>query len=160
MQSKQRDERRESEPSLRSAIAHALINLSGTPANNAFKWVSIMLMVIFSAQPFSNAVVALAGKTTVADMHVSASADIKVDTNGKTNPSQKDGLRSASCLLIATSGITIGIGGLFVAYRQRKLRQDVIQKSSERIRHLEHMIDPNRSTSGLTVRGETNPEDQ
>jgi hypothetical protein len=46
------------------------------------------------------------------------------------------------------------------ALGERKLRQRAIQRLEQRPRDLERMIDPQRSTSGLTKTGETHPEDK
>jgi len=53
-----------------------------------------------------------------------------------------------------------GLGGIGYGVRQRKLRRDNIEESSQRIEHLEKVIDPGRSSSRLTRRGETRPEDR
>lgn len=54
----------------------------------------------------------------------------------------------------------VGAGGIAYGARQRKLRGDTIQKMGDRIKELETAIDPNRSSSGLTKRGHTRPEDE
>lgn len=46
------------------------------------------------------------------------------------------------------------------AVGERKLRQRAIERLERRPRELERMIDPQRSTSGLTKTGETHPEDK
>ncbi len=46
------------------------------------------------------------------------------------------------------------------ALGERKLRQRAIERLEERPRELERMIDPQRSSSGLTKTGETHPEDK
>lgn len=53
-----------------------------------------------------------------------------------------------------------GLGGIGYGVRQRKLRRDNIEKLSERVQHLERERDPGRSSSRLTRRGETRPEDR
>ena len=56
-------------------------------------------------------------------------------------------------------GLLVGIGGLAYGSRQNKSRKDAIQRQSKRIKELERQSDKNRSSSELTERGETNPED-
>jgi hypothetical protein len=53
-----------------------------------------------------------------------------------------------------------GLGGIGYGVRQRKLRRDHIEQSSRTIEHLEKLTDPGRSSSRLTRRGETRPEDR
>lgn len=55
-------------------------------------------------------------------------------------------------------GWTFGIGGIIYGRRQRSLRKDVIERLSGRIAAYEKEIDIRRSSSRLTVRGDT-PED-
>ena len=52
-----------------------------------------------------------------------------------------------------------GGGGVMYGLRQRKLRRDVIETNGTRVSELESAIDPHRSSSRLTRRGDTNPED-
>ncbi len=52
-----------------------------------------------------------------------------------------------------------GGGGLAYGWRQRKLRRDTVQEMGKRIAELEKLVDPNRSSSGLTLRGDTHPRD-
>lgn len=157
----EQQERRGNAPTWSSLLAHALIALCGKPANVAAKWIPIAMALIYAAQPISDAVVALAGKSTMADFRMSATADIKVNPEDQHGAQAKEpDTQRLYFAVTAIVGAAIGIGGLFAAFRQRRLRQDVIETMSNRIQLLEHMIDPNRTTSGLTVRGETNPEDQ
>jgi hypothetical protein len=54
----------------------------------------------------------------------------------------------------------LAISGGAYGLRQRKLRRDTIQKQSARIKSLEERIDANRSSSHLSIRGTTRPEDE
>lgn len=49
---------------------------------------------------------------------------------------------------------------LVVAYWQYRLRQRTIKRFHPRLKELEAMLDPNRSSSSLTPSGETNPSDR
>jgi uncharacterized membrane protein len=52
------------------------------------------------------------------------------------------------------------VGGVLYGVNQRKLRKDTVEHFHGRIKELETMIDPSRSTSNLTPRGDTRPEDK
>lgn len=54
----------------------------------------------------------------------------------------------------------VGGGGLLYGARQKRLKGNTIQKMGAQIKELEAKIDPNRSSSGLTERGKTRPEDE
>jgi len=47
----------------------------------------------------------------------------------------------------------------FWAFGERAIRKDTIERLQSRIRELETSIDPKRSSSGLTTRGDTDPGD-
>lgn len=51
-------------------------------------------------------------------------------------------------------------GGVGYGYTERRLRQSAIKRLHNRVKELETMIDPNRTSSGLTVEGKTNPQDR
>lgn len=71
------------------------------------------------------------------------------------------GIRVLGDIKIANSiGYVVGGGGIIYGRRQKKLKEDTIQKLAPRIRELETAIDPMRSSSGLTERGRTRPEDE
>ncbi len=53
-----------------------------------------------------------------------------------------------------------GAGGVGYGLRQRRLRRQTIERLSTRIQELERGIDPKRTSSHLTPRGETSPEDK
>jgi hypothetical protein len=61
-----------------------------------------------------------------------------------------------------TEGVayTFGIGGVGYGLRQRKLRKDGLERMGTRTKELESKIDPGRSSSRLTSKGETHPEDK
>jgi hypothetical protein len=52
-----------------------------------------------------------------------------------------------------------GGGGVVYGKQQNELRKKTIERLQKRIKELEGKIDNSRSTSGLTERGETHPED-
>ena len=56
-------------------------------------------------------------------------------------------------------GAIFGGGGILYGNKQNKLRKNTVENLQRRIQSLETQLDPNRSTSGLTGRGETHSED-
>jgi hypothetical protein len=60
-----------------------------------------------------------------------------------------------------TVTVSVGVGTLGVAYglRQHRLHRRTIEHFAPRLAKYEHQVDPNRSTSGLTKEGDTNPDD-
>lgn len=56
-------------------------------------------------------------------------------------------------------GLLFGGGSIIYGLRQRKLRKDTVERLQARIKVLEKGIDNKRSSSKLTTRGETRPED-
>jgi hypothetical protein len=81
---------------------------------------------------------ALAGRRTLAWIGINALANVKISV---------------------VIGWFVGIAGFGYGLRQRKLRRDTIARLSGRIQYLEKVIDPGRTSSKLTERGETRPED-
>jgi hypothetical protein len=57
-------------------------------------------------------------------------------------------------------GYLFGVGGAGYGLRERKLRRQTTERFAARNFSLEKQIDPNRSSSRLTTRGTTNPEDR
>jgi hypothetical protein len=82
---------------------------------------------------------ALAGETTTTDIGIKILTDIRIST--------------AVAWLFGGTGIAYGT-------YQRKLRRDNIERLTKRTHELERRLDPKRSSSGLTARGETPPEDE
>ena len=56
--------------------------------------------------------------------------------------------------------LLFGGGGVIYAIRERRNRIKELQKYSKRTILLEQRIDPNRTSSNLTPKGETNPLDE
>lgn len=100
----------------------------------AFKWGGLVAIAFF----FS--VESLAGQTTVADLGLTIRAFASVR------------LSEILAWAVATSGVGYGLS-------QRGLRRRTIERLEGRIHLLEKGVDPDRTSSGLTPRGETHPED-
>ncbi len=82
---------------------------------------------------------ALAGRQTLADIGIKVLADIT--------------LSKSICFGAAGCGLAYGIA-------QDRLRRKTIRKKARRIKVLEEMIDPSRSSSNLMHDGRTRPEDE
>lgn len=102
------------------------------------KWIPITFICYFAYL----SIAALAGKSTLAAIGIYLVADLKVN-------------KILSHVVMAT----FGIGGTFYGYAQKKLQQRNIERMSKVIRNLENKLDPNRSSSRLTTKGLTRPED-
>ena len=83
--------------------------------------------------------VAYAGKSTLADIAIRLAAELHID-------------RALAYLF--------GSGGILYGLRQRSLRQRNLRRLTPRAHELERRIDPNRTSSGLTPSGTTNPKDR
>lgn len=99
------------------------------------RWGSLVLIVRYIFLSIES----LAGKITLTDIGINFLGEVKVSV---------------------ALAWTIGIFGAFYGLKQRKLRKDTIERLQLRNTDLETMIDSNRSSSKLTVRGETRPEDK
>lgn len=83
----------------------------------------------------------LAGRTTLADMGVSVSFFTSIRVSQ----------------LLAWG---LAVGGMGYGLTQRSLRGRTIERQSGRIIALEAMVDPERTSSRLTTKGKTRPEDE
>ena len=81
---------------------------------------------------------ALAGQTTL--------ADIGIDFLGKVE-------------VTVALAWSFGGAGCIYGWYQRKLRRDTVQRLQKRIQYLESNMDKMRSSSKLTARGDSRPED-
>lgn len=109
-------------------------NLSAV-TKTAIRWIIIAVLGFWAR----GAIIALAGETTDANLFFRIVTDINFPVVG----------------LAATNVVT------FVLYRkERKLRQDNTEHMHRPRKQKELEIDPNRSSSELTERGLTNPQDR
>jgi hypothetical protein len=92
------------------------------------------------------AIASLSGQTTSADIRIGFIASI-------LNDMKKDSIAR----IALPWGLAVGFG--LWAVVERRLRKNHIVGSGETVRRLETRLDPNRSSSHLTQRGETPPED-
>ncbi len=127
--------RSEQDADRRYRLQVRLIDLAGSTASLLIPWGSLVAI----AYLISSAIHGLAGKQTLADIGLRLLADVRV-----------------------TEWVAYILTGGSIAYglRERKLRRDTIERLSERTQKLEQQLDPNRSSSRLTPRGTTRPEDR
>jgi hypothetical protein len=59
-----------------------------------------------------------------------------------------------------TLAIIFGGGGVVYGLAERRLRKKTVKRFQPRIKELEQLLDPNRTSSLLTEGGDTNPEDE
>lgn len=105
-------------------------------SREVFKWIQSTpaVMVYF----VSDAVKSLAGQQTGANIDVNFIAGFSVSE---------------------TMAWVVGAGGVLYGQRERSLKGKAVKRLHERIEFLERKVDPNRSSSGLTPTGNTNPGD-
>lgn len=115
----------------RSRIAEGVIQVS----NNLIKYGAL----VWVFHEIYLMVESLSGKTTLADIGVSFLGGLKISIV----------IAWASC-----------IAGIIYGLIQKKLRKDTVERLQTRIAKLERESDPKRSSSNLTTRGDTRPEDR
>jgi len=84
-------------------------------------------------------VAVLAGTTTTADIGIRFLGEVKISN---------------------ALAWMFGAGGVAYGWSQRELRKKTVERLQGRNQQLEMQIDPNRSSSRLTLRGDTRPEDK
>lgn len=109
---------------------------AGVSVVKAFlKYSTIIICVYFAYL----AIAALAGRTTFASIGLSILGNVNV----------KDSIY----IVLTVGGIIYGVG-------QRQLRRRNIERLTKQTMELEKRLDPKRTSSGLTKRGTTRPEDK
>lgn len=96
-------------------------------------------MILGLGYIFYSCIAELAGKTTLAYFFINLFANITVQ----------------AALAVSVSGVSIAYG-----LWQRRLKKKTTELLHVRIKELESGIDVNRTSSGLTKQGETNPQDR
>jgi hypothetical protein len=116
-------------------LSYKKIDSITTVVREVVKWAAIVLIVRYGYY----AIAVLSGHSTFADVAVRFLANLKV---------------SDSILYLLTGGsIIYGVG-------QRHLRRRHIRRVVPAKNRLEMLLDPNRSSSGLTPKGTTQPGDE
>ena len=107
------------------------------------RWVVAGLTIVAVAYLVSETIVGVArefaGKDTKADVAYRLLSDISVGMS---------------------LSVAFGLAGTGLAIRERKLRKQTVERLAKRNAELEAKIDAHRSSSQLTSRGDTNPEDR
>lgn len=101
---------------------------------NLIRWSAVCVICYFGYLSIKS----LAGESTTADIGIKLMGDIR---------------------LSEVFAYLFGGGGVAYGYRQKKLRQNTVERLQGRNQTLEEKLDPHRTSSGITPRGETNPED-
>jgi hypothetical protein len=101
----------------------------------------------------------LSGKITEADIKLKAEGNL---TLNHTEPEEKKLITSENtlCTWVVTFALFFGWGGIFYGRKQSRLRKDAIENMYPEKLRLEEELDPNRTSSELTSRGDTKPEDK
>lgn len=110
---------------------------------SGWPWIGSVFITLF----IYKAVVALAGHVTITDIKVIANA-----TWGESG--------TAPAWYIVGVSVVLGVGGLWFGHRERRLRKDTIERMHIFQELWEKSQDPLRTSSNLTPRGETRPEDK
>jgi len=132
-----REPRRPSKAELDAHVAIQRIQARAAVTIAAIRWVGLAVLLYFCWR----SVDALAGRTTLANIGVG------VKLLGKVYISQ------AVAWLFGGCGVGYGL-------RQRALRHSAIARLSPAVREREQALDPKRTSSELTERGRTKPEDE
>lgn len=103
--------------------------------NNLIKWGGVVLI----GRYIYLAILALAGRATFADIGIKILGDARVS----------EGL----AWLLSTGSVAYG-------WHQRKLRKDTVERLQKRNQKFERQIDGGRTSSRITPRGNTRPEDE
>ncbi len=109
--------------------------LIASVVHGAFKWCSLGLIPVCAYLTLT----AYAGKETFANVSL-------------------QGVINVSTVCSLTLGAAV-IGVVF-GRRYKKLHGNTVEQMHKRVKNLELQIDPNRTSSGLTPRGDTPPEDR
>ena len=133
---------------VKEALPRILINLSGKPAAELFRWGFGFFIVYFGGNHIVQVAKVLAGKITVADLSMIFQSADNCDCHTSTY------------WVIIGILTLLSISVIVYGKKMEGLHRGAIETYTGRIRSLEKMLDEGRTTSGLTTRGETNPKDK
>lgn len=111
-----------------------LLDVVDSLGSKVIRWGSSIFIIYL----FSSALKELAGKETYADVFIAVLGNLTFERG--------------ACYVAGGAGVVYGL-------LERKLRRDKTEKLANRIQGLEKSFDPKRSSSKLTPRGMTRPED-
>lgn len=115
--------------------------------NTLIRWGGVVATTFFVFR----SIAVLSGKETNANINLSTVLSI-ITSNAANKSSFSWGIFSLVEFLVGCGGIAYGI-------RQKRLKQRYIAYRSQRYEYLEKRIDPKRTSSMLTSKGDTRPED-
>jgi len=107
----------------------------GSVIHTVVPWTAAILIALY----FEKSVSSLAGQYTFAKIGVGFLGDFRISE---------------------TFAYIFGAGGVVYGIKRRRLHQDSVERTAQRISDLEKQLDPKRSSSRLTPRGKTRPEDK
>ena len=126
-----------------ATIANTITKLGQT----AFRYTGLAFIFYFAADALKTAAWAFAGRTTNTTMSLSAKAELP-------------GGVPDWCLYLALAAMLVFAASVGYGRRREKLMKDNVESLAARAAQGEKKIDTKRSSSGLTKRGDTNPEDE
>lgn len=141
---------------LRLLRAHGIGNNVTKILRDTIMWGAILGITYFTYLSIDS----LSGKTTQANIDIKATGSLAL--NEKQKPKKAVTVTDEILTLhktVLTLALIFGVGGIAYARKQAKLRKDVIERYHPLIQEAEKIIDNKRSTSQLTHRGDTRPED-
>ncbi|MFK8029152.1 MAG: hypothetical protein AB8G18_02850 [Gammaproteobacteria bacterium] len=125
----------------------------------ALQVVGPWIMAAVIAGFMSQAVKHIAGKETnfllKADVNAGIEGELKVKALDEAVKLAKE-----EAFKVVYPAIFIGIGGILYGWSQRSLRRRTVERLHPYQEMYEKTLDPERSTSRLTKKGDTNPEDR
>jgi hypothetical protein len=126
--------RRPTKSELEAAVKTRRIDGIVSTVQSGIKWFSLAAIAWW----FYQSIRVLSGQYTFADIGVRFIGDFRIS----------EGL-----------AYVFGAGGIAYGYNERRLRRSTIERLAPRNAALEQTIDPGRTSSKLTARGTTRPED-
>ena len=120
---------------LRYRLYGKIIDTTGSVIYALIPWVGVICVAYY----VHSSIKSLAGQRTLASIGIRFLADFRIS--------------EALAYIFGACGVGYG-------FMNRKLRKDNVERMAKRIKELEKQIDVRRSSSRLTPRGETRPEDK
>lgn len=137
------DKEKRSQAELDAGVRTQRIHVVGETISRTWaalvKWSSLAFMAWTVERTLSR----FAGKNTLADISLSALINI-------------DGLP----IIVGGLSVVFGVGGIAYGRAQAELRRTTVERLHQYQEKYERSIQPGRTTSKLTPRGDTRPEDQ
>ncbi len=134
--------------------------------NTLIKYVAYAVIVYFVTRSVDVVARAWAGKTTLANVNVNVTGSVNASTAVGKEPGSGQGdplvpfLPCLPDLWIAAGAIVLAAGTISYGKRQARLRKDTVEEMHKYQLEYERSLDPNRTSSNLTKRGDTRPGDE